>query len=157
MGTTWTHSWSSNTDPLFREWASKISAAMSTIGMVNEDRSSAASNWSAVISPYTNTANTEHAWEVWRFPNSTQQTQYPIFLRLGYGVGSSTGYPRLSITIASAKGTGGVVTPIANLGVVYTSPSFSASTGVATSWAASDGQGLVFVMNIDGGTGSSSL
>lgn len=154
--TTWTGARTSSNSSNFLAWGKAISDALAAIGMVREDYSTYANTWLTAIPGYTNTANTEWNWEIWRFPNSAEQTAAPIFIRVGYGTGSSTSGPLITFKLASAMGTigTGVVTGIGGSGVISGGAAILSTTTVGTSMAASDGHGLVLALNYDNAAGA---
>lgn len=157
--TTWTSNMVGAADLSFRLWAKGISDALGAVGMVRVDYSANAGAWGSVMAApvYTNSPNTELAWEVWAFPPSTMQTTTsPLFIRVGYGIHASVGFPRLQIKLATTQGTGGVMTGIG--GNVSTTVNTNAGTGeLAQSpdncWASCDGHGLAMAFNITGTNG----
>lgn len=154
--TEWTSGNQANNDINFRAWAKGISDALNAVGMVRVEASTNASAWgSNLTSPvFTTTANTELAWEVWAFPTSTMQTTTsPIFIRVGYGMQSTAGIPRLQIKLSTAQGTGGVTTGIGGSGSISVFGGASPGEGAQTvnnCWASCDGHGLTIAHCVTG-------
>lgn len=152
----WTSGVQANNDTNFRAWAKGISDALNAVGMIRVEASTNASAWgSALTSPaFTTTANTELAWEVWAFPPSTMQTTTsPIFIRVGYGQHAVAGFPRLQIKVATAQGSGGVMTGIGGSASITVVGSVNVGEGAQTinnCWASCDGHGLTIAHSITG-------
>jgi hypothetical protein len=91
----WTTPSSYSTDADFRSIGTSINTALSTIGLVQTSDTGQV-DWTTVTKPSGNP--TYSGYEIWRF-NDTQQTSFPIFIKLEYGstaVSASVGF-RLSV------------------------------------------------------------
>lgn len=86
--TTFTSQASTASDALFRNWGSTISAALAAIGMV-QTSDTGQINWATVPRP-AGAANVIAGYEIWRF-NDALQSSAPIFFKLEYSCGSSSG------------------------------------------------------------------
>lgn len=78
-------------------WAQAISNAIRSLGFVRVSGSHAAvsggpndgaSNFTGLTAV---AANTEYAWEIWRFDDTLHAAGYPAYFRIGYGSGSVSG------------------------------------------------------------------
>lgn len=148
VNTSWSSTWNNASDPLFRSWAELLSQALFDVGMVPVERSSVASAWGTVISGFNGTTtNTEWAWEVWRFPDSPEQTAAPVFLRIGYGTGSSQ-CPNITIRVSTTAGTGGNAPGIGGSDKIAVTVGSVNAAAPATPWYLScDGHGLALFAN----------
>lgn len=147
VNTSWSSTWNNASDPLFRSWAGLLSQALFDVGMVPVERSSVASAWGTVIGGFVGTTtNTEWAWEVWRFPDSPEQTAAPVFIRIGYGTGSSQ-CPNITIRVSATAGTGGNAPGIGGSDKIAVTVGSIQATW-ATPWLLScDGHGLALFAN----------
>jgi hypothetical protein len=86
---------------------------------------------------------TDAGYEVWRFDDALQATD-PIFFKLTYGTGNSSGRPRIVLTsVGTATNGAGTLTA---QGTAYSAPTLVNGTAVdstaRTSYASSDGSGV---------------
>ena len=156
---TWTSGTITNTDSTFRAWAKGISDALTAVGMVRVEASSNASAWgSTMTSPvFATTPLAELAWEVWAFPTSSMQTASPLFIRVGYGMDASAGYPRLQFKLATTQGSGGVMTGIGGSVSITVTVNYwigEAAQSTNNCWASCDGHGFAIVHDITGTVGA---
>lgn len=156
----WTHVNQASTDPTFRAWAKNISdtlggdgGSIPGIGLVRQSASSIASAWGTVIPNYStlvSNLNSEIAWEIYAFPPSSQQTAAPLFVRVGYGIGSSSGSPALTFKFSTSAGPGGgVTTGIGGSGLLAANPGSGTNATASTCWASCDNHGFAIVFGID--------
>jgi hypothetical protein len=100
----WTSRLRHDSDATFREWGSEFSARLAACGLIQHTDTGQV-NWASVTRPG---ANTEGGFEVWRFDDALQGTA-PIFLRVGYGTGSGTTSPAISITVGTGTNGSGTL------------------------------------------------
>jgi len=104
-----TASWSSrlrhDSDATFREWGSELAGKMAVVGLV-QTSDTGQINWTTVARAG---VNTEAGYEIWRF-NDTLQSTAPIYMRVGYGTGSTATHPRLQFTVGTGSDGAGVIT-----------------------------------------------
>jgi hypothetical protein len=120
-------------DTSFRTWGSAFSTALATVGMV-KTADTGQINWTTVTVPGT---NIQAGYEIWRFNDSLQATA-PLFLRVGYGTGSSN-CCSFWWTIGKGSDGAGNITGVLQT-VTQNQCSMSIGTGV-TNWYLSSGDG----------------
>lgn len=93
-------------DTTFRAWGSAISAALASIGWV-QTADTGQINWTSVTKPVA--INTPAGYEIWRMNDSLQSTK-PVYLKIEYGSGASTGYASMWITVGTGSNGAGTLT-----------------------------------------------
>jgi len=94
-------------DAEFRVLGKSISDALAAVGLV-KCADTGQLDWDTVTKPAT--ANTQTAYEIWRFADSEYQTECPVFLKIAYGTGASTNTFGISVTVCrGTDGAGNVV------------------------------------------------
>ena len=89
---------SNSTDALFRDWGSKISTALSAIGLVRT-ADTGQIDWATVLTP--SATNQSRGYEIYRFNDALQGT-YPIFVKVEYGSATNILWPCTWWTVGSA-------------------------------------------------------
>lgn len=104
-----TQSWSTrirhDSDAMFREWGSELSAKFAAAGLV-QTSDTGQIDWGTVTRAGT---NSNAGYEIWRF-DDTQQSSAPIFMRMDYGTGANASGPRLQITVGTGSNGSGTIT-----------------------------------------------
>lgn len=102
---TYTMSVSQNTDTDFRAWGSALSAGLASAGLV-QTADTGQINWTTVARA---AANDSAGYEIWRMADAMQATK-PVFIKLEYGSGSSSGVPFMWLTVGSGSNGSGTIT-----------------------------------------------
>jgi hypothetical protein len=108
---------------LFRAWGLAVSNAIAARGLVKTTDTGQV-NWATVALP---AINLTPAYEIWRFDDALQATA-PVFIRLEYGTGSSTGLVAMAFSIGSGSNGAGVLTGVTLARTVLQTGSNSATT-----------------------------
>lgn len=138
----WTETWQHSSDATFRLWGAAISLALSDVGMV-QTTDTGQINWGTVTRP---AINTDGGYQMWRF-NDTLQATKPIFLKLFFGTGAATSYPRLIAQVGTGTNGDGTLTGAGPSLTIFT----GAGTGAASteSWISCDGSALMICFAVD--------
>lgn len=123
-------SWSArirhDSDAVFREWGSDLSARLLAAGLV-QTADTGQINWTTVTRGGT---NTDLGYEIWRFDDTLQATA-PIFIRIYYGTGGGSSSPRWRFAIGTGTDGAGTLTGTTSSIHVASSTSTAATTDTA--------------------------
>src|SRR4051794_39931473 len=129
-----------SSDALFRAWASGISNALGTVGLVKTGDTGQI-DFSSVARP---TANSQAmGYEIWRFNDSLQATR-PVYFKIEYGAGVASvagAPPGIWLTVGTGSNGAGTITgaPIIATRRLYTNAaSQTYTTGTVTCYFASN-------------------
>jgi hypothetical protein len=99
--------WTNDTAAHFRAWATVISGAFSSGGMI-QTSDTGQINLTTVAAP--GAINTAMGYEIWRFADTLQATK-PVFIKIEYGSGgTSASNPGIWLTIGTASDGAGNIT-----------------------------------------------
>jgi hypothetical protein len=115
----WTSRLRCDDNTTFREFVAEFSARMAACGMV-QTADTGQVNLLTVNRP---AANTEAGYEIWTFNDSLQATA-PIYIRVGYAVGSANTNPAIFFTVGTGSNGAGTITGTA----LTTARRFNANT-----------------------------
>lgn len=123
-----------STDAEFRTWGGGVSAAIAAVGLV-KTADTGQINWTTVLTPPG--ASTYQGYEIWRFNDSVQATA-PIFFKLEYGSGSTTGRPAFRLTVGKGSDGAGTLTSVLLPATVIAA---GGTSSTASNWHISSGDG----------------
>lgn len=131
---------SSSTDALFRDWGSKLSAAIQSVGLVKTDDTGQI-NWSTV------TIGTGiRGYEIFRF-NDTLQSSAPIFIKIEYGhQTSTTTYVLFRTTVGKGTDGAGNITGVLHSSLANYNGGHDATTDYVSYVSSGDGSMLNFAL-----------
>lgn len=143
-------------DANFRTWGSGIAAQLAAVGMV-QTGDTGQINWTTVNRPGSN--NTFAGYEIWRFPNSAEQTACPIFLKIEYGVGTGLDRPSLRFLAGSGSNGSGTLTGQVQAGSGQQAAAGASKTAGVTlpSYCAGGNGWLHLVANLDNASANFSM
>lgn len=105
--TTYSAALQQTSDAEFRDWGSKLSAAMTTCGhTMTADTGQI--NWATVTRPAVSTAG---GYEIREFTD-TMAASYPVFVKYEYGTGTAAALPALWITVGTGSDGAGNITGV---------------------------------------------
>lgn len=128
-----------STDAAFRDWGSKLSTALASVGLV-KTTDTGQIDWATVLKPAS--SGVKSGYEIWRFNDSVQPTQ-PLFLKIEYGSGG-VAQSSISLWFTIGKGSNGSGTLTSTIGSVRNPSAFSPGFGTSGTWYVSsmDGSAL---------------
>lgn len=104
-----TRTWSSgnlhDTDANYRIWGSELSAKFAEVGLV-QTADTGQINWATAVRPG---VATDGGYEIWRW-NDAMQATAPIFMKVWYGTGGATTYPRIRVEVGTGSNGSGTIT-----------------------------------------------
>lgn len=119
--------WRNNDDASFRAWVQVVIDSLTSAGLTRTTDSGQI-NVATVTRP--TAGNTVAGYTVWRMSDPLQSVA-PVFIKVGFGSGNTTGYPRLAVDVGSGSdGAGGITGAVAS---VATTAPMSSSSGNALS------------------------
>lgn len=105
-----TISWSTrvvhDSDATFREWGSELEVKLAEAGLV-QTSDTGQIDWTTATRSAINTLTA--GYSIWRFDDSQQGTA-PIYIKIDYGTGSTSTYPRAAITVGTGSDGSGTLT-----------------------------------------------
>lgn len=113
-------------DTAFRAIGKAVSDAIQECGMV-KTADTGQVDWATVTKP-ASSAFTYTGYEIYRFPDSAQQTANPVFIKLQYGTGSGATYFGMAIQVGHGSDGAGNLT-----GTVAPSTGYTLATGAQSS------------------------
>lgn len=132
-----------STAAIYRTWGLRVAALWAAAGLVQTSDTGQV-NWATVLAPGTNNRN---AYEIWRFSDPSQATA-PIFIRVDYGTGTSSGTEgAILLTMGmGTDGAGNITNTIAPVTGVINGA--SAVAGQLTRLSVVYRDGYLFIMQI---------
>lgn len=127
------------TTAAFRTAGAAVSTALAAVGLV-KTADTGQIDWTTVNWP--GSLNTDAGYEIWRFNDSLQAT-VPVYLKMTWGEGSSSGFNRL--TVAVGTGTNGAGTLTGLTGTLFSVVDLAGSDTVIPQRLFGDGGSLAFL------------
>lgn len=135
-------------DSDFRAWVDSFHAQLTAVGMVQTADTGQLATPCVASRPST---SSYAGYEIWRFPDSAEQTACPIFLKIEYGIGTAADRPAIRIQAAtSTNGAGTLNGQVQSAAVVSAASASKTASATLPSYVSAGNGWLHIASNIDG-------
>ena len=126
--TNWSNTGYHNSDADFRTWGSALSTKLQAMAGLTKTADTGQINWATVTRAG---SSTDAGYEIY-YLNDAMHSTAPIYIKIYYGTGVSTGGPRLKFEVSTGSNGSGTLTGVGVGTLWYASYSYSASSSTPT-------------------------